>query len=85
MDWFPRAGAMVEPFAKAAFDLKPFQMSDVVQTQFGLHIILPIDRRTGKQGMKFEDAKDDVKDVYAGRLREKLVEQLRGSAKIEMK
>lgn len=85
VDWFPRAGAMVEPFAKVAFELKPFQMSDVVQTQFGLHIIMPIDRRAGKPGMKFEEAKDDVKDIYAGRLREKLVEQLRGSAKIVVK
>jgi peptidyl-prolyl cis-trans isomerase C len=85
VDWFPRAGAMVEPFAKVAFELKPFQMSDVVQTQFGLHIILPIDRRAGKPGMKFDEAKDDVKDIYSSRLREKLVEQLRGSAKIVVK
>src|SRR5262249_42111597 len=30
LNLFPRAGAMVEPFAKAAFELKPYQMSDVV-------------------------------------------------------
>src|SRR5262249_53719877 len=83
--WFPRSGSMVEPFAKAAFALKPYQMSDVVFTQFGMHLILAVDRKSGKTGIKFEDAKDDVKDVYAGRLRESLCGQLRNKAKIEMK
>ncbi|MBL8799348.1 MAG: peptidylprolyl isomerase [Planctomycetia bacterium] len=82
VDWFPRAGAMVEPFAKAAFALKPFQMTDVVQTQFGLHLILVTDRKAGKAGVKFEEAKDEVKDVLAGRLRENICEQMRARAKI---
>jgi parvulin-like peptidyl-prolyl isomerase len=83
--WFPRSGSMVEPFAKAAFALKPYQMSDVVTTQFGLHLILAVDRKPGKTDVKFEDAKDDVKDVFAGRLRENLCEQLRAKAKIVTK
>ena len=40
LSFFPRAGAMVEPFAKAAFALKPFEMTDVVATEFGYHLIL---------------------------------------------
>ena len=31
---------MVEPFAQAAFALKPYQLSDVVMTQYGYHLIL---------------------------------------------
>jgi peptidyl-prolyl cis-trans isomerase C len=83
--WFPRSGSMVEPFAKAAFALKPYQMSDVVTTQFGQHLILAIEHKPGKTGIKFEDAKEEVKDVLAGRLRESLCDELRAKAKIEAK
>jgi peptidyl-prolyl cis-trans isomerase C len=79
--WFDRAGAMVEPFSKAAFALKPFEMSDIVETQFGVHLILLLDRRPGKD-IKFEDVKDTVKEVYAEKLRNLVVQHMKKSAKI---
>jgi parvulin-like peptidyl-prolyl isomerase len=79
--WFRRAGNMVEPFAKAAFSLKPYQLSDVVPTKFGYHLILVTDRRPGKE-VKFEEVKESVKDVYCDRLREDLLTQLRSKAQI---
>jgi len=81
--WFDRAGTMVEPFAKAAFALKEFEISDIVQTQFGLHLMLLLQKRPGKD-VTFEQAKNDVKEIYCDRLRESLVTQLRQRAKINL-
>jgi peptidyl-prolyl cis-trans isomerase C len=81
VNWFQRAGFMVEPFAKTAFALKPYQMSDVVKTQFGYHLILVTDRKAGRD-VKFEDVKDDVKEIYCERLRENLAAQVRAKSKI---
>jgi parvulin-like peptidyl-prolyl isomerase len=81
VEWFPRSGGMVEPFARAAFSLKPYQLSDVVQTQFGYHLILVTDRKPGKD-TKFEDVKEEVKEVFADRMREALASQLRPRATI---
>src|SRR5439155_391764 len=79
--WFPRIGNMVEPFAKAAFALKPYEMSDVVTTQFGHHLILATDRKPGKE-VKFEERKEAVKALFGERLRESLCAQLRQNARI---
>jgi len=83
LPWFPRigTGAMVEPFARAAFALKPYQMSDVVATQFGLHLILAVDQKPGKD-VKFEDVRDFVKDVYADRLHEAIIARMRPAARV---
>lgn len=83
LNWFPRTGSMVEPFAAAAFALKPGQISDPVATQFGQHLILVVARRTG-QVTKFEDVKEEVREAYVNRLREDLVSQLRKAAKISI-
>ena len=81
LPWFPRSGSMVEPFAKAAFALKPYEMSEPIQTQFGYHLILCTGRKAG-QKVKFEDVKDEVREVYCSRLRDYLVSELRKTSKI---
>jgi parvulin-like peptidyl-prolyl isomerase len=81
LNFFPRAGAMVEPFAKAAFALKPFEMSDVVATEFGYHLILVTQRRAGAP-KKFEEVKEDVRMLYAMRLREAVIAQMKPKAQI---
>ena len=47
LGFFPRNGAMVEPFAAAAFELPVGGVSGIVETQFGFHIIKVTDRREG--------------------------------------
>ncbi len=81
LSWFPRAGSMVEPFARVAFALKPYHMSDPVATQFGYHLILATERRPGKE-TKFEEVKEAVKDVYGERLRDAITSQYRPQSKI---
>jgi peptidyl-prolyl cis-trans isomerase C len=81
LSWFPRAGSMVEPFAAAAFALKPGQMSEPIQTPFGYHLILVTGRKPGAP-TKFDEVKDEVREIYCQQLRDSLVSQLRPKAQI---
>jgi len=84
LGYFPRVGAMVEPFARAAFALKPYQLSNPVVTEFGVHLILCVDYRPGKD-VKFEDVKPFVQEVYSERLREAILNSYKPKSKIKIR
>jgi peptidyl-prolyl cis-trans isomerase C len=83
LGFFPRRGQFIEPFAKAAFALKTNQISDPVETEYGLHLILVTDRKPG-QAVDFEQAKNDVRVLYADDLQNRIVENQRKTAEIKV-
>lgn len=72
---------MAEPFSRAAFALKPLEISEPVKTPFGYHLILATDRKPGRN-VKFEDVKEMVKDHYCTKLHDHIVSAARQRSKI---
>ena len=58
LDFFAR-GAMVKPFEEVAFSLKKGEISEIVETEFGYHIILLTDIKSAG-GSSFADAKTNL-------------------------
>jgi peptidyl-prolyl cis-trans isomerase C len=80
-------GQMVGPFDKVAFELKPGQLSDVVTTQFGYHIIKVTDKKPGRT-VPFEEAQPRIKEFLGGQKKQQhadaFIDGLKKKSKIEV-
>jgi peptidyl-prolyl cis-trans isomerase D len=73
LEFFGR-GAMVKPFEDAAFSLKKGQISGIVESDFGYHIIQLTDVRGG-EAQPFESVRAQVEDELRKQQAEKLYAQ----------
>ena len=85
LGWFGR-GMMVPEFDKVAFEMKKGEVSGVVSTQFGYHIIYKADEKGGGE-QTLVDVHDQIKDLLRhearGRAMDAFVAELRANAKVE--
>lgn len=73
---------MVPEFTEAAFALKVGEVSDLVETEYGYHIIKLIDKKEAEVE-SFESVKQSIKENLEYDKYNALVEELKGKAKIE--
>jgi peptidyl-prolyl cis-trans isomerase C len=81
-----RRGQMVKPFEEAALALKPNEVSEVVETRFGYHLIIVYDKKP-LQTLAYADVKDKISQRMKQEKIEKeavqYVDKLKKGAKIE--
>ena len=56
-----RRGQMVKPFEVVAFSLKPGEVSEIVETRFGYHLIKVTDKKP-EETVAYEDVKGKIKE-----------------------
>jgi peptidyl-prolyl cis-trans isomerase C len=86
LNYFTRE-QMVPEFAKVAFELKPGEISDVVETQFGYHIIKVVDHQQART-MPYEQVGPQIKQYLGNQKKqqhaETFIDGLKKKSKIEV-
>lgn len=85
LDYF-RRGQMVPAFEKAAFSLEPGKLSDVVESQFGFHIIEVLDHKEAGPA-PFAEVKENIIEAMSNQKQTDFIrayiEMIKGAATIE--
>ncbi len=81
--YFPRK-KFVEPFDSTAFSLKPMQISDPIETEYGMHLIQVTDRKPGIE-VEFARIKEQVLNQFALEEQSRIVAEMRKKATIDIK
>ena len=83
---FFKRGQMVPAFEEVAFKLKPGEVSDIVNTRFGYHLIKVVDKKP-ESTVPYEEIKERIgqylKQEKVQKEVKQLVEKLRKEAKVE--
>ena len=76
-----KKGEMVSEFEKAAFALKVGDVTtELVETNFGYHII----KKTGEGVLKFEEAKDSIKDTLTQQKKYNKIKEILSSSDVNI-
>jgi peptidyl-prolyl cis-trans isomerase C len=78
-----RKGVVEEHFAKAAFALTPGEVSDVVESDYGLHLIRVTERKPGPPS-DFAKVMDDVRMMAAEELRQAVLARQRQASQVQI-
>jgi peptidyl-prolyl cis-trans isomerase C len=72
-----------EPLAKVAFALKPGDLSDVIETEYGFHILTVRERKPGTPSV-LEKCVVEVLEEYTDEYRETLLKKLRKEGQVKI-
>lgn len=84
LGYITRKGGLVdEAFSKAAFGLKVNELSGVVETDFGVHLIRVTDRKPGTPS-EFEKCVEEVRETFIDDYRTDLIAKLRKQGQVRI-
>lgn len=81
--YFVRKGKMTEPFARTAFSLEVGKVSEIVETEYGYHLIKVTDKKAGQE-IAYETVAQDVAALYAADLRTAVINAMRKKSEIKV-